>query len=301
MLFVIAHTQSNSSLEILFIILSFHSTNRSIRFTIQITVLVLLESLCRSSHIHKQSIHALHIIHAYHVGLSLSGSQGRCDDHVHRIAQGGLASNRRQQLHCFVCDIYIFLLTADLQNLANLLGIIGVRGDDQQTIQEIHRDTVRALILGSTDGGNTAIASEDEDGSHLGLQRTVQEGEAFHIQHMCLVDEQDTRDHRGLAVVFPLSNLLVNLLTHLGLDFARISSEEGEETLLTGVDDIDVVERDRMDGLLALLELTLGTLYKLRLPMSRIYAYFFNIKWNRRVKETRWRVKRRPTSPLTAS
>lgn len=50
---------------------------------------------------------------------------------------------------------------------------------------------------------------------------------------------------------------------HLWPDLARVAAEERQEALRAAVDDVDLVERDHVHHLLALLELALGALHKL--------------------------------------
>ena len=79
---------------------------------------------------------------------------------------------------------------------------------------------------------------------------------------MDLIDEEDTRHDLGATLFSPLGNLLVNLFTDLGLNLTNVTSEESHEALRAGVNDIDLVESNRMHDLLSLLELTLGALHE---------------------------------------
>ena len=79
---------------------------------------------------------------------------------------------------------------------------------------------------------------------------------------MDLVDEEDAGDDFGAALLSPLGNLLVNLLTDLGLNFTDITGEEGHKALCSRVDNINLVECYGMNNLLALLKLTLRALDK---------------------------------------
>ena len=49
-----------------------------------------------------------------------------------------------------------------------------------------------------------------------------------------------------------------------------LTGEQGEKALSSAVDDVDFVETDRMHNLLSLLQLSLGTLHKLRLGLGSI-------------------------------
>ena len=58
----------------------------------------------------------------------------------------------------------------------------------------------------------------------------------------------------------PFSNFGVDLVAQLGFDLACITSKQRQETLTATVDDIDLVERYRMNYFLALLNLSFRAL-----------------------------------------
>ena len=58
------------------------------------------------------------------------------------------------------------------------------------------------------------------------------------------------------------ATLVIDLLAHFALDLSGVAGEEGEEALLPRVDDVDLVERDDVHHLLALLQLALGALHE---------------------------------------
>ena len=58
------------------------------------------------------------------------------------------------------------------------------------------------------------------------------------------------------------ANLLIYLLSGLELYLTEVSSKQSEKSLRTTVDDIDLVERDCVNNLLPLLDLSLWTLHE---------------------------------------
>ena len=100
------------------------------------------------------------------------------------------------------------------------------------------------------------------------LQGPVEEGEALDVEHVNLVKEEDAWSDLRLALLPPLGDLGVDLVPDLGLDLAGVTAEEGEEALGAAVDHVDFVQGHRVNNLLSLLELTLGTLDK---PDQREY------------------------------
>lgn len=103
-----------------------------------------------------------------------------------------------------------------------------------------------------------------------------------------LVDEQDSRNDLCLALLSPVADFCVDLVSQLRLDLSSVTcdrstsvlhqlrireghtSEEGEESLSSRVDNIDLVEGYGVDGLLAHLQLTLGALYELGLRAEAV-------------------------------
>ena len=151
-------------------------------------------------------------------------------------------------------------MTTDVEDLADFLLIVGSRGNNEGTIEQIDGETVRRQIVGASNLGDTTVSSHDDDGSLVGLESTIEEREALNVEHMNLINEQDTGHDLGAALLSPLGNLLVNLLSDLRLDLTNITSEESHEALGARVDDVDLVKGDSVNNLLSLLELTLGAL-----------------------------------------
>mmetsp|Transcript_6849 Transcript_6849/g.19132 ORF Transcript_6849/g.19132 Transcript_6849/m.19132 type:complete len:353 (+) Transcript_6849:536-1594(+) len=121
---------------------------------------------------------------------------------------------------------------------------------------------MRTLVLRATDLGNPSVGRNDQDGGHVGFQRPIQEGEALHIEHVHLIDEQDAGNDGGPSLLAPFGHLGIDLIPHLALDLAGISREQGQETLLPGIDDINLVQTYGVDDLLSLLQLPLWTLHE---------------------------------------
>lgn len=150
----------------------------------------------------------------------------------------------------------------------------------------LNRNAVRALVFCSTDCGDSSVGCHNEHWSHGVLEGAVQECEAFNVEHVDLIDEQNTRHDICLAFFAPLCNFGINLVSHLGLDFTGVSREQCQKPLRPTIDDIDFMQTDTarqiLDGysqrfkwtqntpdsvnnLLPLLELAFRTRYKFSL------------------------------------
>lgn len=62
-------------------------------------------------------------------------------------------------------------LGADGQDLHHLRQRVGQRPDDDQPVQQVHRDAVRGGHVGALDGADAAVGGEDDDGGQRALQR----------------------------------------------------------------------------------------------------------------------------------
>ena len=85
--------------------------------------------------------------------------------------------------------------------------------------------------LGSPDLADTSVGREDNDWCEVALKRSVHVREAFNVEHVDLIDEEDTWDELGATLLSPLGNFLINLLTDLRLDFTNVSCEQTHESL----------------------------------------------------------------------
>jgi len=115
-------------------------------------------------------------------------------------------------------------------------------------------------VVCASDLGDSSVGRHDDDGSLVAFKSSVQEGEALDVEHMNLIDEEDTGHDFSAALFSPLGDFLVNLLSNLGLDLTDVTCEQSHEALGARVDHIDLVEGHSVNNLLPLLELTLGAL-----------------------------------------
>ena len=108
----------------------------------------------------------------------------------------------------------------------------------------------------------TSVGGHNNNRSQVILQGSVEERETLDVQHVDLVDEEHARDDVGLALLPPLGDLGVDLLSDLCADLSRVARKERKESLRPRVDDVDLVQGDGVHHLLPLLQLALGTLHE---------------------------------------
>lgn len=222
-------------------------------------------------------------------------------DQLNGITQRRFLADLRHDVQSIIGDLHVFFFTTrtaglsndpiDLrtlpyfQNLFNLVQLIRLRRDDQQSIEQINGNTVRTLLIRSTDPkhalvdahhrlanslGDSSVRRHDQNRCHVALQRSIQEREALDVQHVHFVDEQHARNDLRFALLAPFGHLVVDLLANFGLDFARVAREQREESLRTAVDHVDFVQRDGVHHFFTFLQLAFGTLNKLGLGSSAI-------------------------------
>mmetsp|Transcript_42728 Transcript_42728/g.106338 ORF Transcript_42728/g.106338 Transcript_42728/m.106338 type:complete len:379 (-) Transcript_42728:89-1225(-) len=150
-----------------------------------------------------------------------------------------------------------------MQDLLDLLLGVGHRRDDEQPVEQVDRDAVRGLVVGAADASDAAVGGDDEHGRQVRLERAVEVREALDVEHVHLVDEEHAWHDLGFPLFPPLRHFRVDLLAHLWLDLACIAREESEEALLPRVDHVNLMQRDDMHHLLALLQLSLRALHEL--------------------------------------
>ena len=151
-------------------------------------------------------------------------------------------------------------MTTDVKDLANLLFRVRLGRNDKGAVKQIDGETVRRHVVRASNLSDTTVGSHNDDGSLVRLESTIEEREALNVEHMDLIDEQHTGHDLGAALLSPLGDLLVDLLTDLRLDLTNVTSEQSHEALRARVDDVDLVKGDRVHNLLSLLQLTLGAL-----------------------------------------
>ena len=119
---------------------------------------------------------------------------------------------------------------------------------------------MRGHVISSSNFGDTTVGGHDHDWCLITLKSSVKEREAFDVEHMDLIDEEDTWDDLSTAFFSPLGDLLVDLLANFRLDFTDITREKSHEALGSGIDDIDLMECDGVHDFLSLLKFTFWAL-----------------------------------------
>ena len=106
----------------------------------------------------------------------------------------------------------------------------------------------------------TSVGGHNNNRSQVILQGSVEERETLNVQHVDLVNEQNTGSDLRLALLSPLRDLGVDLIPHFRLDFSGVPTEQGQKALSPAVDDVNLVQGHRVDDLLPLLQLPLRAL-----------------------------------------
>lgn len=119
-----------------------------------------------------------------------------------------------------------------------------------------------AFIISSPDFGDSPVSGKDNNGCSFILQSPIKETETLNVEHMYFIYKEDPWYNISLALLPPLSNLLVNLVPDLLLDFPRVPCKQGQKPLLSRVDHVYFMEGHSVHHFLPLFYFPLGTLHK---------------------------------------
>lgn len=108
-------------------------------------------------------------------------------EQLQRIPHANLAAVLCDLLKCWVSDVDVFDSRAQPDDGLDLFGVVGLGGDDEESSEEIRRDTMRCGdVVGATDDSVAAVRGEDDDGRDGGFESPVQVSEAFDVEHVNL-------------------------------------------------------------------------------------------------------------------
>lgn len=79
--------------------------------------------------------------------------------------------------------------------------------NDDQSIQKIDWDSMRRLIVGSSNLSNSSVGGKNDHWSLLRLKGSVKKTKALNIQHVNLVNKEDSWDKIRLVLLLPLGDL----------------------------------------------------------------------------------------------
>lgn len=177
-------------------------------------------------------------------------------------------------------DLNVLGCAADRQNLHHIVQSVWHKSNDQQTVKQIHGDSVRGTHLNASDLTDTAIRCENHDGGQVAFEGSVQVGEALNVEHVNLIDEEDAWHKFSNTVINVFVDDFVDfkteLLSDLGLFRSVDLAHEGQEvttTLGLCVCNIQVVESDVLNDFLLLVHITLGNgnvLFSLEVELSSV-------------------------------
>lgn len=80
-------------------------------------------------------------------------------------------------------------------DLLDIIQFILFRADNQYTVQEIERNTMRRHVFCPSDLGDSSVGSHHDQGRQFVLESAVKEREAFDVEHMHFVNEEDLARH----------------------------------------------------------------------------------------------------------
>ena len=119
--------------------------------------------------------------------------------------------------------------------------------------------------VGAPDGADAPVGGQDDNGGEGGLEGPVEEGETFNVEHVHLVDEEDSGHQFGYSLVDVPVNHLVDFPSQLlsdfclfGLHYLPHQTHEIVAALGPCVGHVQVVKSDVLHNLLFLVHVALG-------------------------------------------
>lgn len=126
---------------------------------------------------------------------------------------------------------------------------------------------MRSDVVSTSDLCQSSVCGHNNNGSLFWFKSSVQVREAFNVQHVNFINEQDSWNNLSSSFFSPLSYFLINLISNLWLDFSNVSREQCQKALSSWVNDINLMKSDSMNNLFSLMQLSLRTLH-ISLPAS---------------------------------
>lgn len=177
-----------------------------------------------------------------------------------------------------------FDVCAELQYLGNLIWVINICLDDQTAridekervertgegtdipVQEVDRNTVRSdYVRGSTDESFASVGGEYHGRCHGGLEEGVEVGERLDVEHVNLVDEDDTWNDLCDALINIAFDDFVDLSSQFISDFCPATFDKAAHyahnilaTLWSSVCGVKIAEGDILNEFLALVNIAFG-------------------------------------------
>ena len=153
----------------------------------------------------------------------------------------------------------------DRNDLHDFVEGVWQQSDDKETVEQIDWDTVSRLHFSASDLTNTSVGGEHHDWSEITLECSVHVGEALDVEHVDLIDEEDTWHELSDAVVNILVDDFVDFESKLLCDLSLLRSidlthqrQEVVTTLWPCIRHIKVMKSDILHNFLLLMDVTLG-------------------------------------------
>mmetsp|Transcript_3118 Transcript_3118/g.5841 ORF Transcript_3118/g.5841 Transcript_3118/m.5841 type:complete len:468 (-) Transcript_3118:12-1415(-) len=186
-------------------------------------------------------------------------------EHLHTVTKGRARSDLSKGLQAGSLNLDALHGGADGHDLHHLLDAVGHCSHDEHTVQKIDGDAVGCQDVSTPDVAHSAVCGEDDDWGEGGFEGAVEEGEALDVEHVHLINEENTGDQLGDSLVNVTVNDAVDLGTEflrnlclLGLAHGRHHGHNVLAALGLGIGGVEVVESHVLDNFLLLVHVALG-------------------------------------------
>ena len=149
--------------------------------------LILIYNRRAPPRVDEQILTFVHLIHADFLGAVDSRHDTSGRQQLQRVAQTDIHAVIRDFLQRGFADEQAFGFGAQADDGFHFVGGVGHGGDDEEPSEEIRGDAVgRDDVFGAADRAPPAVRGQDDDGRNGRLERAVEVGEAFDVEHVYL-------------------------------------------------------------------------------------------------------------------
>ena len=122
--------------------------------------------------------------------------------------------------------------------------------------------TFLPFVVGTTDVCDSSVCSQNYNRCSFTFKGSVEEGKAFHIKHVDLINKKDSRNNFSLTFLSPFCNLLINLFSNFLGNFTGSTWKQSQKSLGTRVNDINFMKTHSMNDFFSFFNLAFGTVHK---------------------------------------
>lgn len=147
------------------------------------------------------------------------------------LPETSFASNFCKNCEGIIRYLGVLLLAPDPQYLLEILLLVLGGGNDDGPVQEVQGQTMGTGVAGAPDLGDAPVGGHHHHGGEVVLQGAVEEREALNVQHVNLVNKQNSWSNFSFSFFSPLGDLGIDLISYFRFDFPSVSAKQSKKSL----------------------------------------------------------------------